>query len=316
MTNRSRATLLAGAAVFAGLVLLHAQPSSGATSHAGQLQIHGPGTTYTASYGTAVSEAVAAGGAASYSLKIVNIGQTVGQFEVRLNANSGNPAATTLYSATLDVTSLATSTPGFVTQALAPGKNQVLTVKVSPLANDPQGITFTNVDLYAMDGTHVSGQTMETNVQAPAKGTTAWDLFVRNGSQPWVGGSYTGPYGGQAETAPSIATTGSAQYTVRLQNDSTASTTVGLHMTNATPECDSFPVRVMDGTANVTAKVLAGTYVTPTPLAAGAHRDLIVTVKYSTAGNGCDRDDYQVSSLVGFTSTAKFSSDLMTNLAA
>jgi hypothetical protein len=272
---------MAASVLVAGVVtFLTSSSPAGAASHSGALQVKGPGSTY-APMGSSVTLAAAAGTAVTFGLKVVNTGPGTAQFRVEVHQSVLATATVVVTAGSLNVTPLASS-DGYYTNPIAAGGNQLLTVKVTRPAGSPQSAYNTFAYLYATDGTYLGIDYLTTNVQAPAKGTTALDLFARNGSQPFIGGSYSG----QTATSPAIATGASTQFTVKLQNDGTVAGKIGLLMGYSDPEsCGhaSFPFTVKDGFTDVTAAA-KGSYLTPT-LAVGASRTLTVTVKNN---GGCN----------------------------
>jgi hypothetical protein len=275
----------------------------------GDLRIGGAGTTFTGS-DHMVSLAVGGGSAASYPVKVVNRSSAQAQFLLRLTSPVGTPATVELFAGRMSVSPLAIGPDGYVTSVIAPGSAQTLTLKVTPQAGAPQGITKVNVLLFAMDRVQVDQMYTETNVKAPSKGDTAYDLFATSGNQPYIGGSFSG----QATTAGAMQPTGSAKYTVRLANDTAGTASIGFHLVGG--DCTAaFPVLVKDGIWDVTDAVLAGTYTTP-KLGAGGSRNLAVTVRYQPNGSDCTAARWQAVSISGPAGSPVWFSYLNTNLVA
>ena len=113
---------------------------------------------------------------------------------------------------------------------------------------------------------------------ASVAGATPRDLFVKQGSQAAIGGPGREF---QVSTAPTISGTQAATFTLILQNSTSSTpTTIGLYLFDG--GCAT--VTVKDGTLDVTAAVLNGTYQSP-PLAKLGKRNLTLTVK--NLGAGC-----------------------------
>lgn len=269
----------AGVSILLSALLL-ASPSS-AASHSGDLVIKGPGTLYSGD-GAIVSEAAAVGAAVRFELKVVNTGTTLAQYNIRV-VQTGLPATADLYSGSLALTPLSSSPDGYYTSPMAPGKSQAFVLKVTIPAGSAQGSAATHVVLFSTDG-HVLGNVLaQTEVKAPTNGTTPTDIFAKQGSQSYVGGSVSA----QMSTSPALKVGGSAAFTVKLQNDGPTSTTVRGYAI-ATLGCAI--VTIKDGVTDVTAGVLGDSYATPV-LAIHEARTLKVTVTRNAA-TGCGPHDF------------------------
>jgi hypothetical protein len=204
------------------------------------------------------------------------------QYIVKVSGVTGTNATVDLFVGSRAVTTLAQGPDGYTTPPLAPGAAHAMTLKVTPNVESAQGISRVTVSLWATDRIEIDRVYTQTNIKAPARATSAAELFVKQGSQPYVGGVFSG----QVMTAPTITTTGTATYKVKLQNDSAASSAVGLVMDGGAGSCAlEFPITVKDGSTDVTAAAKAGTY--SVTLAPAAARTLTVTVKYASHGFGC-----------------------------
>lgn len=281
MTSHRRALLAVTSIIVLLLTTFVGSGPSSAASQNGELRIKGPGTLYSGD-GAVVSEAVAAGTADSFELQVFNKGTTLAQYNVRVS-HTGLPAAVDLYAGSLLLTHLSSGPDGYYTAPIASGKFQALTLKVLIPAGSPQGSTTVNIHLYSTDGHYLSGVNARTDIKAPTYGTTATDLFARQGGQPYVGGSVND----QFATSPAINVGGSSVFTVKLQNDGPVPAAVRgrAYVYN---DCSTFVVK--DGAVDVTAAFLADTYVTPV-LAVRAARTLTVTFKRTLAA-GCGPMDY------------------------
>jgi hypothetical protein len=110
-------------------------------------------------------------------------------------------------------------------------------------------------------------------------GTQRHDLFLKTGSQPYVGGSASD----QVETANALRVGNSATFALRLRNDGASPGAINLDDDTAHIFCGSnYSLTIKEGTRNVTAAVQAGTYTTGT-LAPGAKKDLRVSIKLVSA---------------------------------
>ena len=155
-----------------------------------------------------------------------------------------------------------------------------LKVKVTLAAGTAQGEYTGNLTLRdPVSNAGLDGVIFDANATNQT-GTKRNDLFLKAGSQPFVGGSFTP----QFETANAIKVGNTATYTLRLKNDGAAPAAIGLDDTG-TFGCGSpsnFTLTIKQGTQNVTAAVLAGSYNTGT-LAPGAKKELKVMVKLVSA---------------------------------
>jgi hypothetical protein len=289
-SSRRRRPIVVGLVALLLVVLstMLSQPA-GAVNYDGRLQLKGTGSNFTGS-GHVAALVVSAGGTATYSLKVVNTGADLAQYSLKVYSDQS--AGLSVHSSSSDITALTSSYDGYVTAPIAAGKSVTYTVKVTAAPGTAQSTvrTFAGLSSVSADGSHyfqLDSEQMYTEVKAPAAGTAADDLFVKGGSQPYVGGSVSG----QTAAGPALKVGQSASYTLHLKNDGTAPGTIALHLDNpADLGCAAFYTTVIkDGSKIVTAAVLAGTYVTPT-LKVGAAKDLTVTVKYVVAaGGGCQQ---------------------------
>lgn len=284
-------TIISGLAL-AGVVGVGALPA-GAADQTGLLQLKGIGSYY-AGDPAIVSLAANPAVTATYYGRIYNNGSDGGQYVLHMRQD-GVPSSVVVTMGSLNVTKYVFSDIGYFTAPVEPGKTLTFTVKVTPPAGSAQGTHLIGVDLWSPTSAMYESGVILTNVK-PIKGSTGFDLYARNGSQPFIGGSINE----QMASAPSIRVGGSAAYTVRLENDGKTPTTIGLRIENADlVSCDdAFPLTVKDGLVDVTAAVLGGNYVTPV-LAAGAHRDLVVTIKYPVYVPECQDDAYSAEALAG-----------------
>lgn len=245
-------------------------PAANAASHSAALVVKGPnGSAYTA--GHAVSLAGKEGTVMSYTFQVRNTGTTLAQY--RINIQDWTGAQAQLYDGSLLLKPLASSPDGYYTKALPPGANQTLTVKIPIPVGTAAYEHYSTVNLYGTDGFFIDTVYLVGEEPALLAGGTPADLFLKNGSQLAVGGP--GRFN-QIVTAPTISGTQAATFTVTLQNSTAPSASIGFWLDS--PYSCGQVVTVKDGSLDVTAAALAGTYLSP-PLAKLGKRNLTVTVK-------------------------------------
>jgi hypothetical protein len=267
-TGRLIAALLATVLCAVAALVAAAAPANAAAS--GYLLMKGTGSVYTAN--PIVNQGGIPGGdPKSFAFKIVNNGSTRQQFKVTVsNYIPGSMTSSLLLGST------ALPTP-YYTAPLAPGASLVLTLKVSVVAGAPQGEYSAALTLNDPEtGTQLDIATADVNATYQT-GNTGHDLFLKTGTQPFVGGSY----GPQFETATTLKVGTTALFTLRLQNNSGSPGAITLQsFGNSCGAAFSAVVKV--GTTNVTAAVAAGTYSTGV-LAPGAKKELKVSIKLVSA---------------------------------
>ncbi|KRA29683.1 MULTISPECIES: hypothetical protein [unclassified Nocardioides] len=284
-TRRALAALVAGivAALAASLLIV---PPASAASHSGELLLRGPGASaYTRGY--AVSLVGKEGATMTYTFQVRNTGTTLAQY--RININDWTGAQAQLYDGTLLLKPLASSPDGYYTKPIAPGGNQALTLKIPIPVGTAAVEHYSSVYLYGTDGYVLDSRNLIAEEPAVLTGSTAQDLFVKNGGQLAVGGA---GHPAQVMTAPTISGTQVAVFTATLQNSTAASTTIGFQLYD--DGCAQ--VIVKDGTLDVTAAARNGTYQTPS-LAKLGKRNLTISVKNVLAG--CPRGTVYVYSKLG-----------------
>lgn len=291
------------------LALLAVAPAAEAANTAGRLQVKGQGSVYTVN-GATVSLATVPQSAVTYSVKVVNTGSTVAQYNVKVFADSQLTVAATTGS--LNLTPLAVGPDGYFTAPIAGGGAQTISLKLTPEAGTPQTSLVTYVQLYATDGTTVLGQViLQTEIAAPASSGSGYALYARNGSQKYVGGAVSD----QLASAPALKVGSTATYKVRLKNDSASSTQIGLFM--ASGSCGSYyTTTVKAGTIDVTAAAASGSYVTPV-LAPGQFKELTVSIKYVALAPPSCKQTFRVPySKIGSTLLTEVNAYLMVHAAA
>jgi len=266
-TRRLLAGLVATAVCAVATIVAGAAPAYAASS--GYLLIKGTGSLYTAN--SVVNQGGIPGGDARvFSVKLVNTGPTSQQFKVTVSNSNAGMTTTLLRGSTV-------LPKPYYTAPVAPGGNLVLTLKVQVAAGQPQGEYFATVGLVDPEtGTALDYVYADVNATYQT-GNTSHDLFLKTGTQPFVGGSFNT----QFESASAIRVGSTATFVLRMQNDSGTPGPITLQGFGGS--CGAaFAVVVKQGTSDVTAAVNAGTYSTGV-LAPGAKKELKVTVKLVSA---------------------------------
>lgn len=251
-------------------------PSASAASHNGDLAVKGPGgSAYTRAF--AVSLVGKEGATMTYTFQVRNTGTTLAQY--RLNVNDWSGAQAQLYDGSLLLKPLASSPDGYYTKPIPAGGNQTLTLKIPIPVGTAQVEHYSGITLYGTDGYYIASRNLIAEEPAILAGSTANDLFVKQGGQLAIGGAGRPT---QAITAPTISGTQVATFTAILQNSTGPSTSIGFQLFD--DSCGQTTVK--DGSLDVTAAAKNGTYLTP-PLAKGGKRNLTISVK--NIGASCDR---------------------------
>jgi len=240
----------------------------------------GPGKLFTGGDGSKVTLAVAAGGQATYQLKIVNDGPIARQFILSYAPTTAS-AVVHMYKPGLKRTELARyGSRGYVSPLIPAGGSSLVEMTVKPTASG-QVTSGVEVGLVGSNGFVLDRFSTETNVKAPTTGTDAYGLFVKENSQPFVGGSVDG----QTATAPSLAIGGVARFTARLRNDSALRTAVRFSMARAASACWSEQVTVKEGTrtVDITAQVFGSGYTR----SIATRSTVPVTVVVTRVASGC-----------------------------
>lgn len=254
-------TILTTAATLAVTVT----PAHAATS--GTLLTKGTGSYYSKSGYIHLSAARAV--LKTFYFKVVNTGSATDQFRVTLGASA--PLSAKLYRGSTLIPS------GTYTPTIASGGSLILTVRASVPAGTPQSSYFANLALTDPEtNTLLKSSYAVLQVAAPAKGTRRNDLFLKTGSQKYVGGSASYQYLSSSAIRPGSTAT----FALRLQNDGTSAASITLDGGRST--CPQMAVTVRRGITNITGAVRAGTWSTGR-LALGASKDLTVTIKLVAA---------------------------------
>jgi hypothetical protein len=284
MTSPQRRPLIVTGLLLLLILAAALVPSPGyAASHEGRLQLKGPGSLYSGP-DTMISEAVSAGQTATFEVQVVNTGSTLAQYNLR-TTESGLPADSQLFAGALGLTPLASSPEGYYTQPLQPGKAQTFTLKVTMPASSPQGTAIVLLTLFATDGTFLGGSYALTEIKAPRYGASSASVFARQGFQPWVGGS---TLSSQATTSPAVKPGSTASFKVKLQNDGSAPAAIHASMSRSLA-CGDFVAR--DGSTDVTAALLFGSYATPV---LGVHEARTLTVVFTRSPTCDPGNDYDM----------------------
>jgi hypothetical protein len=271
-TSRRRVVAAIGTGIIAvaatlalGVAPAHAAPS-------GYLLMKGTGSVY--SKADIVNLGVIPGGTAkTFYFKVVNTAPTAEHFKLNLHKFSPALSATLYkgYSAVPDE---------YVTEAIAPGRTLALKVKVTLPAGASQAEHVAELSLRnPQTNVLIDSSFVDANATYQT-GTKRNDLFLKTGSQPYVGGSVN-----QIETANAIRVGNTATFSLRLKNDGATPAAIGLDDVPNGSCPSNFSITIKQGTQNVTAAVMAGSYNTGT-LAPGAKKDLRVSIKLVSA-TGC-----------------------------
>lgn len=300
MTSHARRLVSGTAALLLLIAGLLLTPPAEAASHDGALRVRGPGFAYSGS-ATVAEQTVAAGSSATFDVQVVNKGISPARFNLKvLQSGTIPPATVTLSTGLLNLQQLVAGPDGYSTASIAAGRTQTISMRVTIPSGTPQGTDYVTVWLYSTDGTPLDRVTGDTEVKAPTYGTTAYDLFVKNAGQSYyVGGSLNGQAAGSAALQLGSSTT----FNIKLQNDGTAPARIG-GLLDPEGACATFTVR--DGFTDVTAAMVAGTYLTPV-LAVHGSKSLTVTAT-RTSLTGCSLwDQAGVSALDQATPDEHFS---------
>jgi hypothetical protein len=269
------------------------------------LKVLGVGSVYTGHDHLVTRTVDATGDQMTYKLGVLNEDSVAHTYRIRLT-QTGAAATAEVWTSGFNAKVLPTDADGyFVTPTIGAGKVVLFQLRVTPTAPG-QVIAGVRADLLTDTGLLIEGLDTETNTAAPAAGTSSFELFAKQGTQPFVGG----PVSGQTATGPALNVGQSSIYTLRLKNDGSTSQKIGLRVTDVDGCAGSFTTTVKVGTKVWTTEAFAGTYLTPL-LAPGKYTQVTVTVKRTATG--CPAKTLQVDSLDD--GTAVRSSYLRTNAA-
>jgi hypothetical protein len=257
--------------------------------------MHGPGSTFTGSFGLASQVVSGPGSTGTFALQVKNNGQASAQFNMQVFylgaacSSACSQPIDTLSAGSLVVTPLAHGPNGYFTAPIAAGKTAPFTLKVvTPKA--PQslpGDTFQyEVVLYDTAGNFLDLEFAYVSNKL-ALGALGADEYV---SASGTAATTATESGQMVVTAPVFAVGATATFTIKLKNDSAVPEPIHFQLggldTSILSCASSFAEKVVVGTTDVTAQALAGTYATPT-LAHGASTTLKLTVKYLQSAVDC-----------------------------
>jgi hypothetical protein len=251
---------------------------AGAATENGQILTKVVGSLYSAErlmYGvsTATKPAV-------YSIAIKNTGDVQTQYHLTLTRQNG----TTNWEMFTGSTQITTQ-DGFFTAPVNPGAMVVVTVKAVQPAGGISGLNNATVDVFVpVIGLYVGTVAMYAYPGVALGGSGGSDLFLKNGSQPWVAGT---DFGGEESAVAKPGNT--EKFMLRVQNDSGAASSFQpfSFVSGQGPNCpaSSFSLTVKMGTQDVTTAFVGNTF--SENLAPGAHSTFGISVKYPAAVPGC-----------------------------
>ncbi len=276
-------------ALTASIGVAVAGSASGQDEPSAQFYVKPAGSSHYTYLPGSVFQGVLPGASTTFSLKLVNTGTVTSQFRVSIEETFSSPDLSPA-TAVMSVNGKVIPSDGWITPVLEPGAGQVISLKFS-VPREEFGSGLYGMGLFISTPQNPNGgleQFLSVTV-AQSSGFSAADVFVKVGSQPYVGGWDSGsdprnegslPF----ETLSVLPHQSSGKAGIRLQNDSATPGRITLQaddvcfFDNVTPANSTWPITIWDGLKNVTAAVRAGTYTTAV-LAPNAHKDLRLTVK-------------------------------------
>ena len=287
-----RTIVISFTAALVALGLLVAPTGAGASGgEQGVLRIHGPGSAFAGSFAIASQVVSAPGSTGTFALQVKNNGPALAQFNLQvfylgaLCTGTCPQPIDTLSAGSLIVTQLAHAPNGYYTAPIAAGKTAPFTFKVvTPKApNSVAGDTFEyEIGLFDTGGNLLDFEFAYVSNKV-AKGAVGADQYV---SSSGTAATTNLPTGLMAVTAPAIAVGATATFNIKLQNDSAVAEAIQYSLSDFGDCSSHFAVKVVVGTTDVTAPVMAGTYATPVR-APGASTTLKLTVKYVDSAAAC-----------------------------
>lgn len=264
-TRRTLFAVITAALGTAATIVGAAAPAHAASS--GYLLFKGTGSVYSAN--DTINLGITPGTSKTWSVKVVNTGSASQQFKLNLTQDPNTPA-------TLLVGSTAVHTP-YYTAPVPAGGSLALSIKVQVPLGTPTADYYSSLSLRDPDdGTFLDSVTVVANATTQT-GSKSNDLFVKTGSQPFVGGSVA-----EYTTASALKPGNTATFTLRLRNDGGAPTAISLDDSFFNGCASNFAVAIKQGTHDVTAAVISGGFSTGV-LSPGQHVDLKLTVKLLSA---------------------------------
>jgi hypothetical protein len=298
--SRVGAVLATIALLVAGVSVL--ATGAGASVQPGLLLVKGPGSTY-AGPGSTVSLWTTPGATVAFGFQVRNISPQTAQFNIRAYLNTETCPPTggcppfptpTVTAGSLIVSPLTSGPYGYWTAPIAPGKSLSYTFKyVLPKTLAPTDSITGTIQLYDIQNQVLSSVNVQGGVTATAGHKYADDEFITPAGGKSVGfwDDFTPQTLPSYVTAPSIALTKSAKYTVKIINDSTTAASVNFRLSDVSGCAAHFPVKVLAGTTDITSAVLSGFYSTA-PLAPKKYVLLTVQVTYLSSGCSVPSDQW------------------------
>ena len=267
-TRRLLAATAATAITTVATIVAGAAPAHAAAS--GQLLVKGTGSVYTDNNGVNLG-IIPGTGTKSFFFKVVNTGSENQQYTVDIEVFSSDMTAS-LFSGYKAVAS------PFTTAVIRPGGSAVLTLKIAVDAGAAQDEYIAAVDLLDPLTNDVLDSSFADANATYQTGTTQHDLFLKTGSQPFVGGSVA-----QFLTASTLKVGQTATFTIRLKNNG-ATPATWLSRAIEFPMPGDLPGHRQAGVHQRHRRVEAGSYSTGS-LNPGAKKELKVTDQ-AVAGPG------------------------------
>jgi hypothetical protein len=237
----------------------------------GHFLAKGTGSAYSL-YNVVNLGVVPGGTTKTFYFKFVNTSSTAQNFRATMTTWGGAGLTATLYQGYKAVPA------EFVTPTIAPGKTLAFKVKVKLASGTPQGTYQAYLAMRDPVTNVIIGDVYADVFATNQTGTTRHDLFLKTGSQPYVGGSSP-----QFETASTLRVGNTATFVLRMKNDGATPAAISLTGGRNFYYCPSnFSITIKQGSQNVTAAVQAGSYSTGT-LAPGAKKELKVSIKLLSA---------------------------------
>lgn len=262
---------------------------SGIGTPPADLKIRGIGSLYTGRDHLVTRTVTGTGVAMTYPIVVLNEDTVARSYKIALT-KTGPGASAEVWTSGFGAKALPTDAAGnFLTASVLPGKTVTYNLKVTPTAPG-QTINGVAVALLSDAGGLIEGLSTQTNTAAPTNGTSSYELFVKQSSQPFIGG----PVSGQTATGPALNVGNSSPFTVRLKNNGASPQQIGLRLTDVDGCAGAFAVTATQGGVSKTTAVFNGTYLTPLRNP-GQYTDVLVTIK--RVGAGCPSKTIRVESL-------------------
>ncbi|KAA1418794.1 hypothetical protein F0U44_09900 [Nocardioides humilatus] len=269
------------------LVGLPAAPASAADDSA-RILIKGKGSRFTASSNPSVPAAIATAIPRSkpvkYTARVLNTGDDPARFKVDLFTDPlFIPATQTVKVGKVDITAEFEDSGVYTTPILAPGDYVELDLRVTPdpdfVPDNPNySLVLTGLLVYSTDSEYLTGGALYTMLKAPAHGTSGAEIYVRQGSQPYVGGEILGGFA----MSPVVSAGGSASFKAKFQNDTAETQQIIGDIDVLAVDCTELTAK--RGSADVTEVLMEGDYVTE-ELAPGKSETIKIVLRWN--GEDC-----------------------------